>query len=204
MLNKLKFMSLILFLVLLSCKREIKEQSSNSKEDNVILRDQNLPNDDTKLAKENGNLERQIKTTILPFDFEEYYEVCIATEESTTACNKNYPSYEFKEVQNFLNTNENVGEPLVFFLPAHENDYQPVIFAYTESDVEGYFLYIFKDNKEIANLEIGMMDGETIKDFIIRKDYTVEVYESFPMNKERNLLARYRITKAGEIQKINN
>ena len=56
-------------------------------------------------------------------------------------------------------------------------DYQPMILCNTDSDIESYDLVVLSGNKVISSLEIGLMDGESITQFNISKDYIISLYK---------------------------
>ena len=66
--------------------------------------------------------------------------------------------------------------PSSYFLLPKINNFQPIILAYTDSDVEGYYLKVVEKNKLISSLQIAKFDGETVEDFVITKDFEVELY----------------------------
>ena len=141
------------------------------------------------------------KLCILPFDFQEYYSICVYPF-NESECNQNYPKYSFNEKSEIFNI---VGEEFYFFeymyLP-EINNFKPIILCDNTSDTENYYLIITDNKKIISSLQIGKMDGKTIKDFTISKDHKIRIYSRKTSKNPRILQMTYKITNTGEILKI--
>ncbi|MDR3025165.1 hypothetical protein [Chryseobacterium sp.] len=133
----------------------------------------------------------------LPFDFDNYYNTCYDNEKE---CTKRYPSYSYPENKNILDYYGINKSPTKFFLLPKINDFQPVICAYTDSDIEGYYLIIAKKGKLISSLKIAEMGGETINAFTITKEDGVELYSKKEMNDQKIIKKKYKIQMDGFIK----
>lgn len=162
-----------------------------------LLKNKNV--DVSKLSKSkqvsNSN---NLKFITLPFDFENYYSTCI--DEDSKDCEKKYPSYSYSENKDILKDFGVKDEPTSFFMLSKIKNLQPIILAFTDSDVEGYFLKVINNNKVISSLQIGKMDGENISDFIIKNNYEVEIYSRKDSNEKRVLEKKYKIQDDGLIK----
>lgn len=135
----------------------------------------------------------------LPFNFEDYYQICYGGGEK---CKSEYPSYNSPAIDNILSFYQIKEEPSkIFFLPPI-NNLQPLILAYNDSDTEGYYLYIAKKGLVISSLLIGKMDGESIQDFSISKEYNIILYTRAHANDSGKIIGKYKILNEGKIRKI--
>ena len=82
------------------------------------------------------------------------------------------------------------------------NNFKPIILCDNTSDTENYYLIITDNKKIISSLQIGKMDGKTIKDFTISKDHKIRIYSRKTSKNPRILQMTYKITNTGEILKI--
>lgn len=139
-----------------------------------------------------------IKFNTLPFDFENYYNICV--DENNQNCETKYPSYNYSENKNILEGYGIKEQPSSFFLLPKIKNFQPLILAFTDSDIEGYYLKIIDKNKVISSLQIGKMDGEIIEDFIIKENYEIEVYSRKDSTEKRVLKKKYKILENGLIK----
>jgi hypothetical protein len=158
-----------------------------------------IHNKDINLSKfEQKKLSNEKKYNLceLPFDFESYYNIC---NENEKECQNRYPSYTYPENKNILESYGISDAPTSFFLIPQINGFQPIILAYTDSDVEGYYLKISNNNKVISSLQIAKFDGETVNDFTINKDFEIELYSRTDTNEKRILKKKYKIQKDGSI-----
>lgn len=140
----------------------------------------------------------KIEYSVLPIDFDEYYKSCVNPYDSIK-CNNNYPKYFYKAedaISNILSTNFHPSDYM--YLPKIKN-YQPIILCNTESDVESYDLVIVSKNKLISSLEIGLMDGESIKQFNISKDYVINLYKRKNTSEKNVFYKSYIIDDNGVI-----
>lgn len=134
----------------------------------------------------------------LPFNFEDYYNTCY---DSTEKCSGRYPSYILPENKNILDYYGIHKSPASFFLLPKIRNFQPIICAYTDSDIEGYELIIAEKGKLISSLKIAEMDGESIQDFDITEQYMIILYQAKNTSDTRKEIGRYRISNNGEIVK---
>lgn len=145
----------------------------------------------------NFSAEENFKVNKLPFDFNTYYNVCY---ENQKECDAKYPSYnlqEGKKILDFYGIEEN---PTFFFMLPRVYDLQPIILAYTETDVEGYYLIISKKHKVVSYLQIAEFDGKSIDDFVIAKNFSIELYSRKNSTDKKILKKTYRIQKDGNIK----
>ncbi|MDR6923079.1 hypothetical protein [Chryseobacterium sp. 2987] len=164
-------------------------QAEFKKFSKILLKNKNV--DISKFSKTKQTyITNNSKFCTLPFDFDTYYKACI---EDNKNCEGKYPSYTFLENKDIL---ENYGikeQPSIFFLLPKINNLQPIILAFTDSDIEGYFLKIVNNNKIISSLQIGKMDGETIEDFVITETFDINIYTRNNSTEKRVLKKKYKI-----------
>lgn len=145
----------------------------------------------------NFSAEENFKVNKLPFDFNTYYNICY---ENQKRCNAEYPSYglqDGKKILEFYGIKEN---PTIFFILPKVYDLKPIILAYTETDIEGYYLIISKNHKVVNSLQIAKIDGESIDDFVITKNFSIELYSRKNSIDRKKLNKVYRIQKDGSIK----
>jgi len=121
--------------------------------------------------------------------------------DSTEKCSGRYPSYILPENKNILDYYGIHKSPASFFLLPKIRNFQPIICAYTDSDIEGYELIIAEKGKLISSLKIAEMDGESIQDFDITEQYMIILYQAKNTSDTRKEIGRYRISNNGEIVK---
>jgi hypothetical protein len=122
----------------------------------------------------NINVRNDYNYNSLPFDFEEFYDTCY---DNQIKCNKIYPQYFGNEQTKILLKFGINNDPTSIFMLPKFKEFQPILLAYTDSDIEGYNLVITKNNRIVFQKTIGEMDGETIKDFKILNNYEIELFE---------------------------
>lgn len=156
------------------------------------------------VKKENKDVvsNENIRYSILPVDFDEYYKACVNPYDSIK-CNKNYPKYFYKEEDSIAEIFGNNFHPIDYMYLPKLNDYQPIILCNTDSDIESYDLVILNDNKIISSLEIGIMDGESITQFNISKDYIISLFKRKNTNQKSVFYKSYIINNLGRIVEIN-
>jgi hypothetical protein len=161
-----------------------------------IIKDKNI---DLSQIKEENNISNNQKFNFcaLPFDFDNYYSIC---NENESECQNRYPSYKYPENKNILESFGIKDAPSSYFLLPKINNFQPIILAYTDSDVEGYYLKVVEKNKLISSLQIAKFDGETVEDFVITKDFEVELYTRKDASEKRILKKKYKIQEDGFIK----
>lgn len=135
----------------------------------------------------------------MPFDHEDYYSTCYV-KFNEEECKSKYPSYAYPEHKNILEEYGIRDTPTSFFILPKVNGLQPFILAYTESDVEGYYLKVAIKNKLISSLQIAEFDGETVNDFIITKNFDIELYTRKNTTEKRILKRKYKIQPNGKIK----
>lgn len=156
-------------------------------------------NFDLSQIKEANNALNNQKYNIcaLPFDFDNYYSTC---NENEGECQSRYPSYQYSEYKSILESYGIKDAPSSFFLLPKINNFQPIILAYTDSDIEGYYLKVVEKNKLISSLQIAKFDEQTVEDFLITKDFEVELYTRKDATEKRILKKKYKIQKDGFIR----
>ncbi|MBF4516826.1 hypothetical protein IRZ71_10740 [Flavobacterium sp. ANB] len=142
-----------------------------------------------------------IKYSILPIDFDEYYKACVNPYDSIQ-CNKNYPKYFYKENDAIAKFFGNNFHPSDYMYLPKLNDYQPIILCNTDSDTESYDLIVLNNDKIISSLEIGIMDGGSITQFVISKDYKINLYKRKNTTEKNVFFKSYNIDKNGSIVEI--
>lgn len=142
---------------------------------------------------------KNIKYSILPIDFDEYYKTCVNPYDSIK-CNKNYPKYFYSEDDAMAKVFENKFHPSDYMYLPKFKDYQPIVLCNTDSDIESYDLVVLNNNKIISSLEIGIMDGESIMQFNISKDYVINLYKKKNAAQKNVLFKSYAINANGIIE----
>lgn len=171
-------------------------QTEFKKFSKILLKNKNV--DISKFSKtEQAYINNNSKFCTLPFDFDAYYKACI---EDNKNCEGKYPSYTFMENKDMLEKYGIKEQPSSFFLLPKINNLQPIILAFTDSDIEGYFLKIADNNKIISSLQIGKMDGETIEDFVITETFDINIYIRNNSTEKRVLKKKYKIQNDGAIK----
>ncbi|RMZ58428.1 hypothetical protein D1632_12460 [Chryseobacterium nematophagum] len=208
--NKFLQLILCLFFIIISCKKkdstsykilekkqEYKTSNSGSKINNDSLKNKNI--DISKFSKkEKTNIDNNIKVCVLPFDFTDYYNMCVV--ENDKGCETKYPSYIYPEDKNILESYGVKEQPSAFFILPRIHNLQPIILAFTDSDIEGYIFKVIDNKKVVSSLQIGKMDGEKIEDFIIKANYEIELYSRKDSAEKRVLKRIYRVQKGGLIK----
>lgn len=150
--------------------------------------------------KEQGNSSNEkFRISVLPFDHEDYYSTCYV-QFNDKECQSRYPNYSYPENKHILEEYGIKDTPTSFFILPKINGLQPFILAYNESDVEGYDLIIASKNKQISSLQIAEFDGETVNDFIINKNFEIELYTRKNTTEKRILKKKYKIQPDGKIK----
>ncbi|MFS4474554.1 hypothetical protein [Chryseobacterium sp. T20] len=161
-----------------------------------IIQDKNIGF--SQIKKENNTSNSpEYNICALPFDFDKYYSIC---NENIRECRNRYPSYSYPENKSILESFGIKDAPSNYFLLPKINNFQPIILAYTDSDIEGYYLKIVEKNKLISSLQIAKFDGETVEDFVITKDFEIELYNRKDATEKRILKRKYKILKDGFIK----
>ncbi|MCP2025473.1 hypothetical protein L1276_000613 [Flavobacterium sp. HSC-32F16] len=140
----------------------------------------------------------KIRYSILPIEFDEYYKACVNPYDSIK-CDNNYPKYFFKEDNAIAKVFGNNFHPSDYMYLPKIKDYQPMILCNTDSDIESYDLVVVSDNKVISSLEIGLMDGESITQFNISKDYIISLYKRKNTTEKKVFFKSYIIDDIGSI-----
>jgi len=140
----------------------------------------------------------KIKYSNLPIEFDEYYKACVNPYDSIK-CNNNYPKYFFREEDAIAKILGNNFRPSDYMYLPKIKDYQPMILCNTDSDIESYDLVVLSDNKIISSLEIGLMDGESITQFNISKDYIISLYKRKNTTEKKVFFKSYVIDDKGSI-----
>ena len=140
---------------------------------------------------------KEYKYIKLPFDFSDYYNLCYNEDEK---CKQRYPFYTPSESSSVLSYFAIKENPSRVFMLSPYNEFQPIIVAYTDSDVEGYYLFVAKKGKVISSLQIAKMDGESIEDFIINKNFEIDLFSRKNTDEQRVLKRKYKISNDGIIE----
>ena len=147
------------------------------------------------------SIKKDLKKSVLPVDFDEYYKACVYPFDSIV-CNNKYPKYLYKENDDFAKMLGKDYHPSDYMYLPKINNYQPIILCYTDSDVESYDLIIINNEKIISSLEIGIMDGQTITQFSISKDYLITLYKKKNSKEKNKKWKSYQINQNGIISEI--
>lgn len=154
-----------------------------------------------KKEKRNSVSDQKIKYSILPIDFDDYYKTCVNPYDSIK-CNKNYPKYFYNEEDAIAKVFDNKFHPTDYMYLPKLNDYQPIVLCNTDSDIESYDLVVLNNNKIISSLEIGIMDGESIMQFNISKDYIISLYKKKNATQKNIFFKSYNINDKGIIVEV--
>lgn len=137
-----------------------------------------------------------IKYSILPVNFDEYYQTCVNPYDSIK-CKENYPKYSYDDKDPISEIFKGKFHPSEYMYLPKVRDYQPVLLCNTDFDIESYDLIIIKNNKIISSLEVGVMDGESIMQFNISKDYLISVNTKKNGTQKSTLFKTYKINQDG-------
>lgn len=149
--------------------------------------------DNTKIS-----LNFEPKFTELPFDFNDYFENSQLNHNETGS--EKYMQYYFEENKNIWELFEiDSNASSVLFLPKL-NNFQPIILTYTDSDINGYYLQILKNNKVSSKLLVGRMDGNEIMDFTVSKNYDISLFRRLTLTDDRILIKKYFINSSGQFE----
>lgn len=153
----------------------------------------------SKLKEQGNSTNEKCRISALPFDHEDYYSTCYV-KFNDKECQSRYPNYSYPENKHILEEYGIKDIPTSFFILPKINGFQPFILAYNESDVEGYDLIVATKGKQIAELQIAEFDGETVNDFIINKNFDIELYTRKNTIEKRKLKKKYKIQPDGKIK----
>ncbi|WP_347217269.1 hypothetical protein [Chryseobacterium sp.] len=162
-----------------------------------LIRDKKV--DISPLKKQANSTHEKYRISALPFDHEDYYSTCYV-KFNEKECESRYPQYTYPENKNILDEYGIKDSPTSFFILPKINGLQPFILAYTESDVEGYYLILTTKNKPVSSLQIAEFDGETVNDFIITSNFEIELYTRKNTTEKRILKKKYKILPDGRIK----
>lgn len=137
-----------------------------------------------------------IKYSILPVNFDEYYQTCVHPYDSIK-CKENYPKYSYDDKDPIAEIFKGKFQPSEYMYLPKVRDYQPILLCNTDFDIESYDLVIIKNNKIISSLEIGVMDGESIMQFNISKDYLINVSTKKNGTQKNTSFKTYTINQDG-------
>ncbi|AZA92339.1 Uncharacterised protein [Chryseobacterium nakagawai] len=175
----------------LSAQESFKEFAAS------LIRDKKIKISHSK--GQDSSAKENYKITTLPFDHEDYYSICYIKFNEKECANR-YPQYSYPENKNILEEYGIKDTPSSFFILPKVKGLQPFILAYTDSDVEGYDLLIATNNKLLSSLQIAEFDGETVNDFIITKNFDIELYTRKNTTEKRILKKKYKIQPDGKIK----
>ncbi|WP_051951629.1 hypothetical protein [Flavobacterium sp. ASV13] len=142
-----------------------------------------------------------LKYTKLPIDFDEYYKACVYPYDSL-ACSNNYPKYSFNENDQIAKVFGKKYNPNNYMYLPKLNNYQPMILCNTDTDIESYDLVVSNGSEIISSLEIGLIDGESIIQFAITKDYVINLYKRKNSTEKNVKWKSYNINLDGKILEI--
>lgn len=147
----------------------------------------------------NSSDEKEYSICKLPFNFDDFYNICYDNSEK---CSERYPSYTLPKNKDILDYYSIDRSPTSFFLLPKLNNIQPIICAYTDADIEGYELITAEKGKLISSLKIAKMDGESIQDFNITKEYLIILHKAKNADDSKKEIGRYKISDNGNIIKL--
>ena len=140
-------------------------------------------------------------TATLPFDYSDYYKKCIFEPEENF-CQEHFQVVMLstnKSLLNILSTNKYKLPSSYSYLPKFE-EIQPVILYFDESDdLSTIDLITIKDNKIISSLKISSNENNMLLDFIIQKDYSIELFRHKNLLEKRIPYKKYKIDSNGII-----
>lgn len=164
----------------------------------IIAQDSFLKNCGIKNNQKKLSNRKEIKHSILPFDFEEYYSACVYPSD-TTKCLANYPKYNYGENSEFDQIIDMRFRPSEYIYLPNLNSYQPVILCNNNEDIESYNLIVIKDKKITSFLRIGEVSDNVIKEFNISKDFIISIYIRKNAKMIRKKEKVYQINHEGKI-----
>lgn len=132
----------------------------------------------------------------LPFVFNTYYDVCVHPYDSVQ-CDTNYPSYPLENDPK-LKALVDADADAYFVLPVGDGVPAYVI-AYTQYDVNRYYLVTVAGNKLVGKLKIQEADGEKILHFEIAEGNVVALYTTKNRDEKGKLVGTYRVQADGKI-----
>lgn len=141
----------------------------------------------------------------LPFDFNEYYNACVYPGDKHK-CAASYPSYPIENDASLKSiVEEAIDEDATdYFILPDIGAVHAYIIAYTQTDIERYYLVTVVNYKIIAKLQIGQVDDERLLYFVIGKDHVVQLYVRKHKNEAGTLLQKYQVAANGTIVAIKN
>ncbi|WP_211460487.1 hypothetical protein [Collimonas silvisoli] len=116
-----------------------------------------------------------IVDTKLPFVFDKYYQ-CVGGTGKADECGDRFHAYPDNTVRSELRNQIDSSMDTVLFMPSI-NDLKIILAGRAETDVNIYYLYVFRNNKLISKEMVGKMDGTSIVTFDISKNYLITTYE---------------------------
>ncbi|AMO19310.1 hypothetical protein [Flavobacterium columnare] len=202
--NKQIVESTIAWLELFPQDKKLKNISSDPENPTEVKFDYYLLNDnffETCKIEQKANNKISPEGAILPFDYSDYYKKCIFEPED------NYCQEHFQV--EMLNSNETLLKILTtnkYKLPSSYsyltkiNEIQPIILYFDESDdLSTIDLITIKENKIISSLKISSNENNMLLDFIIQKDYSIELFKHKNLLEKRILFKKYKIDSNGVI-----
>lgn len=141
----------------------------------------------------------------LPFDFDEYYNACIYPGDKNK-CAANYPSYPIENDASLKSiVEEAIDEDATdYFMLPDIGAIHAYIIAYTQTDVERYYLVTLAHNKIIAKLQIGQADDNQLLYFVIDKDHVIHLYSRKHKREAGTPQQNYHVAADGTIVAIKN
>lgn len=139
-------------------------------------------------------------TVKLPFNFDEYYSACVYPGDENK-CSDTYPSYPIDNDANLKTlVNKAIdGEATDYFVLPAENSISAYIIAFTQTDVERYYLITVANNKIVGKLQIGQADDNGLLYFQIDKSNTVTLYSRKNATEKGKLVQIYNVANDGNI-----
>ncbi|QYS89558.1 hypothetical protein [Flavobacterium davisii] len=174
------------------------ENPTEVKFNNVFLNDAFFKNCEIEQSNNNQN---SSKLALLPFDYSDYYKKCIFEPEETY-CKEHFQVEMLntnKILTNILSTNK-YKLPSSYSYLTKIGEIQPTVLYFDESDdLSTIDLITIKDNKIISSLKISSNENNMLLDFIIQKDYSIELFKHKNLLEKRILFKKYKIDSNGII-----
>jgi hypothetical protein len=125
-------------------------------------------------ASQASQASRATADTRLPFTFDRYYR-CTAGMAKADECADRIHAYPVDTLDGALKKQIDPSMDTVLFMPPMK-DLKIVLAGRTETDVNIYVLYAFRNDRLVSSNLLGKMDGHIIQTFDISKDYLITTY----------------------------
>lgn len=138
------------------------------------------------------------RTVKLPFSFDEYYDACVSPGDKNK-CNDAYPSYPIDNDATLkAMVDKHIGENAVsYFVLPKVGEAKVYIIAFTQTDIERYYLMTVVNDKFSSRLQIGEVEDNQLKYFTVNEGREVSTYLRKNRGEKGKLLSTYWIQDNG-------